>query len=146
VSDLGGVKIEGLIRLSRAARPCEAGGAHVLRPCDRLQTDVQVDGLVLLLSVPASNVVAVLIYASGEHVVREALITCDDPKVARLLRSYADASRSVAFAAGTIRLSISQNYPAPPKTVTVSVPIVRDDLDLARSQVPAGLHVHAWRR
>ncbi len=40
------------------------------------------------------HVVAVLTYASAERVLREALITSDDPKQAQTLRSFADASRS----------------------------------------------------
>ena len=93
-----------------------------------------------------TDAVAVLTYASAEHVISEGLITCDDPKLAQVLRSYADATRVTTFAGGSIRVSISQNYPSPPKTITITIPIVRDDLDLARSQVPAGLHVAAWKR
>ncbi|HJZ63441.1 MAG TPA: hypothetical protein VKD70_03920 [Candidatus Acidoferrum sp.] len=37
---------------------------------------------------------------------------------------------------GIINLSISQNYPSPPKTVTITVPIARDDLDIARTKAP----------
>jgi hypothetical protein len=94
----------------------------------------------------APNVVAVLSYASGDRVIREALITADDRTTARLLRSYADATRTLAFTAGTIRLTISQGYPSAPKTATISVPIARDDLDLARTQLPAGLHIATWKR
>ena len=43
------------------------------------------------------HVVAVLTYASAERVLREALITSDDPKQAQTLRSFADASRSVTL-------------------------------------------------
>jgi hypothetical protein len=94
----------------------------------------------------APNVVAVLTYASGDRVIREALITHDDPKAAQTLRSFADATRTVAFTGGAIRLAISQNYPSAPKTVTITVPIARDDLALAQSQLPAGLHITAWKR
>jgi hypothetical protein len=94
----------------------------------------------------AANVIAVLTYASPERVIREALITCDDSKLARVLRSYVDANRSMSFVDGNIRLSISQNYPSPPKTITITVPINRDDLDLSRGQIPAGFHVAAWKR
>jgi hypothetical protein len=92
------------------------------------------------------NVVAVLTYASAERVIREALITSDDPKSARLLRSFDDSTRSVAFSGDSIKLSISQNYPLPPKTVAITVPVSRDDLDIVHSQAPAGLHVAAWKR
>src|SRR6204780_630204 len=39
------------------------------------------------------HVVGVLTYAAAEHVMREALITSDDPKQAQLLRSFADSTR-----------------------------------------------------
>lgn len=107
------------------------------------------------------HVVAVLTYASAARVIREALITSDDPKQAQLLRSYADSSRTVTLvereptaAAGkkagepsrSLRISISQNYPSPPATVTVTIPIVGDDLDVAHAQAPARLHVAGWKR
>jgi hypothetical protein len=94
----------------------------------------------------APNVVGVLTYASAQRVIREALITCDDPKQAQLLRSFADSTRTLTFSGGSLRLSISQNYPSPSRTVVLVVPIARDDLDFARSQLPAGLHVAAWKR
>lgn len=96
------------------------------------------------LKVP--NVVGVLTYASADRVIREGLVTCDDSKLAQILRSYADATRVIVFTAGTLRLSISQNYPSPPKTISIVVPITQDDLDLARSQTPAGFHIVAWKR
>jgi hypothetical protein len=95
------------------------------------------------------HVVGVLTYASAERVLREALITSDDPKQAQSLRSFADASRSVTLVetpARALKVSISQNYPSAPATVALTVPIVRDDLDLAHAQMPAHLHVVAWKR
>jgi hypothetical protein len=95
------------------------------------------------------HVVAVLTYASAERVLREALITSDDPKQAQSLRSFADASRSVTLVetpARALKISISQNYPSPPATVTLTVPIVRDDLDLAHAQTPVHLHIASWKR
>ena len=96
------------------------------------------------------HVVAALTYASPERVIREALITSDDPKQAAILRSYADASRSVALveqnAARSLRISISQNYPSPSATVTITIPISGDDLDMSHAQAPARLHVAAWKR
>ena len=94
----------------------------------------------------APNVVGVLTYASGERVIREALITCDDPKQAQLLRSYADSNRKVEYAGGAVRVSVSQNYPSPPATVTINVPVARDDLDVARATLPARLHAAVWKR
>jgi hypothetical protein len=94
----------------------------------------------------APNVVAVIIYASADRIIRELLVTCDDPKRAQLLRSFADSTRTMTFSPNNLRLSISQNYPSPPATVNVIVPIAKDDLDTARAQLPAGLHVTAWKR
>jgi len=107
-----------------------------------------------------SHVVAVLSYASGDRVIREALLTCDDPQQAKLLRSYFDSTRTLTEIEGTsgasrgkaseprrsIKLSISQNYPSPPATVEVLVPIARDDFDLANAQLPARLHLAVWKR
>jgi hypothetical protein len=102
------------------------------------------------LEVPESkDAVAVLTYASAEHVLRQALITSDDPKQAQALRSFADASRSVTLvesAARALKIAISQNYPSAPATVAITVPIVRDDLDLAHAQLPAHLHIAALKR
>jgi hypothetical protein len=95
------------------------------------------------------HVVGVLTYASAEHVLREALITSDDPKQSQILRSFADASRSVTLLetpARALKISVSQNYPSAPATVSITVPIVRDDLDLAHAQLPAHLHIAAFKR
>jgi hypothetical protein len=95
------------------------------------------------------HVVGVLTYASAERVVREALISSDDPKQAEMLRSFADANRSVTLVetpARALKISISQNYPSAPATVSLTVPIVRDDLDLAHAQMPAHLHVATFKR
>ncbi len=95
------------------------------------------------------HVVGVLTYASAEHVLREALITSDDPKQAQTLRSFADASRAVTLVESptrALKISISQNYPSAPATVSIMVPIVRDGLDLAHAQMPAHLHIAAFKR
>jgi hypothetical protein len=95
------------------------------------------------------HLVGVLTYASAERVLREALITSDDPRQAQTLRSFADASRSVTLVetpARALKISISQNYPSAPATVAITVPIVRDDLDLAHAQAPAHLHIAAFKR
>jgi hypothetical protein len=94
----------------------------------------------------APNVVGVVTYASGGKVIREALITADDPKRAALLRSFADASRTLSYGAGSLRLSISQNYPSAPATVSITIPVAKDDLDLAKAQLPPGLHAVAFKR
>lgn len=92
------------------------------------------------------HVAAVLEYASEDQVIREALITCDDPQRARLLRSYDDESRELAGTPQALTISFSQNYPSPPDTVVVAVPILNDNLDLARAKLPSGLHIAAWTR
>ena len=98
------------------------------------------------------NVVGVLTYASEDRIVREALLTCDDPKQAQLLRSYADTTRALSLvesadrAPHTVKLSFSQNYPSPAHAVELRIPVRRDDLDLAHSQLAPGLHVSVWRR
>jgi hypothetical protein len=94
----------------------------------------------------APNLVAVLTYASASNVIREALITCDDPQRARLLRSYADSSRSISFSRGALRVAISQNEPSAPATINIAIPVAGDDLDIAHGQLPAGLHAAAWKR
>jgi hypothetical protein len=98
---------------------------------------------------PEPRAVGVLTYASSEHVIREALITSDDPKQAQMLRSFAEANRSVTLLetpSRALKISISQNYPSAPATVTLTIPIVRDDLDLAHAQTPEHLHVAALKR
>jgi len=92
------------------------------------------------------KVVGVLTYASEDRLIREALLTCDDPKQAQLLRSYADTTRAVSFGEGALKLSFSQNYPSPPNTVELRIPVLRDDLDLAHAQLPPRIHVASWRR
>jgi hypothetical protein len=102
------------------------------------------------------HVVGVLTYASQDRVMREALLTCDDRKQAQLLRSYADVTREVSLVEGpfqkgvepsrTIKISLSQNYPSAPATISAMIPVVKDDLDLARAQLPARIHIAAWKR
>jgi hypothetical protein len=95
-----------------------------------------------------AHVVGVLRYASDDRLIREALVTCDDPKRAQLLRSYADSTRTVSLTEGadqpphTLKLSFSQNYPSAPHTVEVRIPVQRDDLDLAHATLPPGMHLH----
>jgi hypothetical protein len=95
------------------------------------------------------NVVGVLTYAAEDRVIREALVTCDDPRQARQLRSFADETRTVSEEekpARAVRIVFSQNYPSPPNPVEVVIPVLKDDLDLAHAQLPARVHVSAWRR
>jgi hypothetical protein len=95
------------------------------------------------------NVVGVLTYSSEDRVIREALLTCDDPKRAALLRSYADVTRTVALVEGpsrALKLVFSENYPSPANTMALLIPIAGDDLDLAHAQLPPRLHAVAWKR
>ena len=106
------------------------------------------------------HVVGVITYASADHVIREVLLTADDPKQAKLLRSYFDSVWTLKLVEGaapagrgkanepprSLKLSLSQNYPSPPGTIEVTLPIAGDDLDLTRAQLPPRLHVAAWKR
>jgi hypothetical protein len=94
----------------------------------------------------APNVVGVLTYASSDKVIREALLTADSPQNARLLRSFEDSMHTVEFTNGRIVLSISRNTPPRASTVSIAVPVDGDDLNLTRSQLPAGIHATAWQR
>lgn len=82
--------------------------------------------------------------------IREALITCDDPVRARQLHSYWDTTRTVMLrespaTQGAIRVRFASNDRVSKQT-TVVVPIAKDDLDVGHAEVPAGLHVTAWKR
>jgi hypothetical protein len=94
----------------------------------------------------APGVVGVLTYASGERVIREALVTADDPKKAKLLRSFDDSTREVSYSSGALRLLISQNYPAAAATTGIAIPVVKDDLDFSKAVLPPGLHVAPFKR
>lgn len=98
-----------------------------------------------------SHVIAVVTYASAEKVIREALVTCDNVERAQILRSYADSSRTLSATSDQppvrgIRMTFSANYPSAANSAAISIPIAKDDLDLAHSELPAGFRVAAWRR
>lgn len=107
------------------------------------------------------HVVGVLTYASAERVIREALLTCDDPDRAAIYRSYADETRELTLQVGpvppakgkqfpeparTLKLTISQAFPAPPEPVSALIPVSGDDLDLAHAKLPPCLKAAAWKR
>jgi hypothetical protein len=96
------------------------------------------------------HVVAVVTYASAERVIREAIITADDPKQASQLRSFGDETRQVSVGgrepAVSLKISFSQSYPSAPATVTVTIPVTHDDLDLSHAEAPLHIHVAAWKR
>jgi hypothetical protein len=96
------------------------------------------------------HIVAVLVYASTEKVIREALITADDVNRAAELRSYADTRRTLTLRESpslppVLRIRFLSNGKVEKQTI-LEVPIANDDLDLAAATVPAGLHVKAWKR
>ena len=97
-----------------------------------------------------AHIVAVLVYASTEKVIREAMITADDVNRAKELRSYFDTRRTLTLRESpslppVLRLRFLSNDKVEKETL-VEVPITKDDLDLAAAKVPAGLHVKAWKR
>ena len=95
------------------------------------------------------RVVAVLVYAAEDRVLREALITHDKPAEARQMRSLADETQQVAFIetpARRLKVAFSHNYPDAPATLEASIPLTKDDLDISHAQLPPGLHIAAWRR
>ena len=103
------------------------------------------------------HVLGVLTYASEDKVMREALLTDDDPKQALQLRSFADETHEVSLVEGTrpvgkgepsrkIKITFSENWPSPPSVQEVVIPILGDDLDLAHAQLPPKMHLAAWRR
>jgi hypothetical protein len=110
----------------------------------------------------APNIVAVLTYSSPDRVMREALITCDNRELATLLRSYADSTRKATAvekrlppapgkkATGessySIAVSVSPSFPSAPATYNVTVPITKDDLDIAHATMSPGLRIVAWKR
>ena len=98
----------------------------------------------------AKNVVAVLSYAGADRVVREALVTCDDPERAALLRSYWDEERTLAVSDRTggrfLRITFRAAYPSPPAEQIITIPLVKDDLDISRAAIPNGIHISPWRR
>ena len=93
----------------------------------------------------APNVLAVLTYASPEKIIREVLLTCDDPQRARLLRSYFDSTRTMTFSDGALRIAFRQSPPLPPDAITVTIPVVNDDL-AAAGKMPNGVRVAVWKR
>lgn len=111
------------------------------------------------LDVPSDNetdarlkqpgVVAVLTYASESRIIREVLLTCDDRQQAKLLRSYADVTRTISINEGpsrTITLTFRQNYPSAPNPRDVIIHLAGDDLDLNTAQLPPKMHATAWRK
>jgi len=96
------------------------------------------------------HVVAVLVYASAEKVIREALITAEDVTRAAELRSYADTHRTLTLRETpslppVLRIRFLSNDKVEKETL-LEVPIAKDDLDLPAAKVAPGLRVQAWKR
>jgi hypothetical protein len=92
------------------------------------------------------HIVAVIEYASEDKVLHEVLVTCDDLKQAGIIRGLEDTTRVLSQADRALTISFIDNYPGVASTLTIRVPIVNDDLDLAHAQLPKGLHLAAFRR
>jgi hypothetical protein len=95
------------------------------------------------------NVIGVLTYASDSRVMHEILLTSDDRQQARLLRSFADVTRTLSVTLNpspTIRISFTQDFPSSPNPLEVVIPVKGDDLDLKEAQLPAKLHAAVWKR
>jgi len=95
------------------------------------------------------NVIGVLTYASDSRVMHEILLTSEDRQQARLLRSFADITRTLSVTtipSQTIRLTFTQNFPSAPKPIDVIIPVKSDDLDLKNAQLPEKIHAAVWKR
>lgn len=91
-----------------------------------------------------ARAVAVITYATAQTTLKRVLLTADDPIRARLLRSSAAMIRPVARMDDATRRTIDLSLPAG----IVRIPVVGDDLDLAKAQLPPGLtlvELKPWR-
>jgi hypothetical protein len=96
------------------------------------------------------HVVAVVSYSSEAKVIREVLITHDNPARARELRSYFDILHSATFvpdAVKKIKISFRAANPRDKMApVDVVVPLKGDDLNPVAAQLPPGMHAAVWKR
>jgi hypothetical protein len=96
------------------------------------------------------NVVGVITYASAEGKKRELLLTASEAETAAGLRSYADSTRTLSVVEGAppkgIRIVISRNAPSAANSVSLTIPLAADDIDVEHAQLPAGLHLSRWKR
>lgn len=91
-----------------------------------------------------AGAIAVLTYASAQSAVRRLLLTASDPLRARMLRTSVPLTRPVARHEDATGRVVELPLPAG----LVRIPMVGDDLDLARATVPAGLaltEIRPWR-
>jgi len=82
--------------------------------------------------------VGLLTYASPERIIRQAVISCDDPGRAAVLHSLADTSFELAWENHSIRVVLT---PFQKPAVVIMIPVAGDDLDVGRARIPAGLRV-----
>jgi len=107
------------------------------------------------------HVAGVLTFASKERVVREFLITCDDPKQAAMWREYEDETRTLSVSqtpapavagkrpgepARAVHLVFTEDWPSQPNPAEIVIPVLGRDLDLAHAKLPAHTHIAAWQR
>ena len=97
-----------------------------------------------------AEVVGVVTYSSEEQVRSEALLTCDNPDQAAELRSYVDTTRKMSVSdeapPRALRINFRANAPSTIAPLNVSIPLVNDGLDITHAQLPAHLHLTAWKR
>ena len=98
----------------------------------------------------AKNVAAVLSYSAADRVIREAILTCDDPSRATELRSYFDEERTLEVgdrASGRfLRIAFHGAYPNRADEQVITIPVGKSGLDLAHAVTPAGVRVSVWQR
>jgi hypothetical protein len=72
----------------------------------------------------------------------------DDSKDARLNDRHETRvlTQNGAVKSQILRLAFSQNFPSPPATIAVVIPISGDDLDLAHATLPPRMHIAEWKR
>jgi len=92
------------------------------------------------------RVVGVLSYSSAETVIREVMLTCDDPQRARLFRSYFDMTRAVSLEQNKIRIVFRESYPSKTAPAILEIPLEGDDLQISRATLPEGFRAAPWKR
>jgi hypothetical protein len=96
------------------------------------------------------NVVAVVIYASQERVLREALLTADNPTQAAEMRQYEGTTRTVSLddqrPPRVLQIAFRPDDDSTLARADVMIPLAGDDLDLAHAKLPPGLHLKPFKR
>ncbi len=94
------------------------------------------------------KVIGVLTYSTADRVKREALLTCDNPQQAKLLRSYSDTTRAISVDEGSpmrIHISFSKIFPSAPNTI-MQIPSARTISRFRSCRVAAALARKRLRR